>query len=191
MLNLKKSNLRSKLLLLFFNHPEKRLYLREIARLIGEDPTNLSRELKKFEKEGIFLHEKKGNLKFFSLNKRFPLLKELRIIVNKTIGTESELSKAISRIKGINTAFIYGSYAKGNDTGESDIDLFIVGRIDTELLLEKINHLEKKIGREINYRIFSEKEYNKAINEKNSFIINILKNKRIYLTGNEEQIGKT
>ena len=49
---------------------------------------------------------------------------------------------------------------------------------------------QKKIGREINYRFFSEADFKKALKEKNSFIINIIKNKKIFLIGHEKDFRK-
>jgi len=76
---------RKRLLDYFFTHPEARLYLREIAAKIGADPANLSRALGRFEKEGIFVSEKEGLQKYFSLRKSYPLYAELKSIVQKTL----------------------------------------------------------------------------------------------------------
>lgn len=190
MLNIQKSKLRSKLLAFYFNHPGVELYVRELARIIKEDPTNLLRELNKLEKQGIFISTFKGRQKYFKLNKNFSLYSEFKNIVAKTVGIETDLLRLIEGTDGVEFCFIYGSYASGKDSGDSDIDLFIIGKINKDLLIEKINRLEKKISRDINYRIFSEKDFKKVVNEKNSFILNILKNKKIFLIGNEKDIKK-
>ena len=77
-LEITKSTLRRKILAHFFTNPESNLYLREIASLINEDPGNLSKELARLETEGIFTAHKRGNQKYFSLNKEYPLYKELK-----------------------------------------------------------------------------------------------------------------
>jgi predicted transcriptional regulator with HTH domain len=78
------SKLRRKLLTYSFTHPGENYYVRELSRLINEDPGNLSRELKKLEDEGLYISAVKGRVKFFSLNKRYPLFKELKKIIFKT-----------------------------------------------------------------------------------------------------------
>ncbi len=190
MINILKSKLRAKLLSYYFSRPDVDLYLRELARELGEDPANLLRELAKLEKEGIFISLRRGKQRYFKLNNNYPFYKELKSVVSKTIGIEGSLGNILKKIKGVKLCFIYGSYASGKERPGSDVDLFIVGSADIDLLLEKINKLEKEIGREINYRLFSETDFKKAIKEKNSFIINILKNKKIFLIGNEKDIGK-
>lgn len=84
LLHLTKASLKKKLLVYFFTHPESSLYLRETAKILNIDPANLSRELRKLEKEGIFTSKKQGNLKYFSLNRGYTLYQELKSIVLKT-----------------------------------------------------------------------------------------------------------
>ncbi len=190
MLNIQKSKLRSKLLSYYFNHPDCELYIREAARIIKEDPANLSKEFTKLERLGIFIATMQGKQKYYKLNKNYPLYNEIKNIVAKTVGIEKNLKDLVDSISGIEMCFIYGSYASGEEKIDSDIDLFIAGEIQVDLLLEKINNLENKIRREINYRIFSKEDFKKAIQEKNSFILNILKRKKIFLIGNEKDIKK-
>jgi predicted nucleotidyltransferase len=166
------------------------LYVREISRLIKEDPTNVSRELDKLKHEGVFVSEKKGVQKYYSLNPNYPLMAELRSIVSKTIGIEHELAAVIKKTSGLDAAFIYGSYARGEDSGESDIDLFIIGKPGVDALVAQLNKAEKKIGREINYRLYSREDFKKAWHEKNSFVISVLKNRKIFLKGDESGIAK-
>lgn len=83
-LHLTKSSLRRKILLYFFSNQLSRLYLREIARLIKVDAGNLSKELCVLEKEGLFMSEQRGNQRYYMLNKKYPLYKEVRSIIRKT-----------------------------------------------------------------------------------------------------------
>lgn len=191
MINIEKSKLRSKLIAYYFNHPGVELYLRELARAIDEDPANLLRELNMLKKSGVFSSVFRGKQRYFKLNKNYLFYNELKNITAKTVGAENEIKKSIGKVKGIKLCFIYGSYANGREKADSDIDLLIVGdKIDTDLLVEKINKLEKKIGREINYRLFSIKDFQKALRGKNSFILNIIKKKKVFLLSNEKDIGK-
>ncbi len=72
------SKLKSKLLSYFFTNPEKSLYVRELGIILNEDPGNLSRELRKLEREGIFISSTKGSAKFYSLDRNYPLFNDLK-----------------------------------------------------------------------------------------------------------------
>ena len=75
------TKLRKNLLAFSFNHPEESFYVRELSGLIQEDPGNLSRELRRLEEEGIYSSRTRGNVKFYSLNRSYPLFREVKKIV--------------------------------------------------------------------------------------------------------------
>ena len=75
------SKLRKNLLAFSFNHPDESFYVRELSGLIKEDPGNLSRELRKLEEEGIYSSTIRGNVKIYSLNRAYPLFREVKKIV--------------------------------------------------------------------------------------------------------------
>lgn len=76
-------SLKKRLLVYFFTRPGERLYLREIAARIHGDPANLSRALTALEKEGVFVSEKRGLQKYFSLSQNYPLYSELKSMIMK------------------------------------------------------------------------------------------------------------
>lgn len=183
-----KSRLRQKLLTYFFANPQASSYLREIASFLKEDPGNLSKELRHLVKSGIFLSTARGNQKHFSLNKDYPLYKELKSIVFKTIGVEGALKDIVSETEGIKFSFIYGSFAQHKEEALSDIDLFIVGNPNEEELMERIENLEKKLNREINYNIYPSQEFKEKLKNKDVFILNVIKRPKIILKGNLDAV---
>lgn len=66
------------------------------------------------------------------------------------------------------------------------MDIMIVGDISEDALIEKISRLESKFEREINYHIYSEKEFEERKKEKDSFISKILPKPVIFLIGDNE-----
>lgn len=183
--HLSKSGLREKLLAYFFTNPESSLYLRQIALILNLDPANLSRELNKLEKEGVFISKRQGPLKYFSLNDRYALFDELRSIVFKTIGVKGALASTLREIPGIKQAFIYGSFAKNMERPGSDIDLCLVIEKDEfkePFLLSSIHELEKQLGREISYVYFTESEWKKKEKAADSFVLGLRDGKKIELT---------
>ncbi len=180
-LEITRSRLRKKALGYFFTNPNASLYLRETAYVLKEDPGNLFKELKRLEKEGIFISTRRGNQRYFSLNKEYPLYKELKAVIFKTIGVEGSLKKIINETDKVKFAFIYGSFAQNRESGASDIDILIVGNPDKNSLLEKIDNLEHRLQREINYNIYTEEEFQEKIRKKDSFMLNILKRPKIIL----------
>ena len=187
-LEITRSRLRNKILLHFYTNPKDELYLREISVVLDEDPGNLSKEMSKLEKEGIFLSRSRGKQKYFSLNKDYPLYDELKSIIFKTIGIKGSIQKITNEADGILAAFIYGSYASGEEASASDVDLCLIiddNIFDEDKFISRINDLEKSTSREVNYIYYSKDEWKDKISQKDSFIDSIKKGQKIILKGDE------
>ncbi|OGW82207.1 MAG: hypothetical protein A3G33_10805 [Omnitrophica bacterium RIFCSPLOWO2_12_FULL_44_17] len=178
------SELRRKLLTHYFSHPDGKYYVRELGVLLNLDPGNLSKELRIFEKEGLFHVEKKGNLKFYVLNSGCPLYGDLKQVIFKTTGVEGSLRSVVDRFEDVALAFIYGSYAKGGEKAGSDIDVVIVGSPERRRLTSEIRKLEELLGREINFNLYAEEEFKNKSAEKGSFLAEVVRGKKIILKGN-------
>ena len=183
-----KSKIRQDLLTLFFTNPSQKYYLRELQRILGYSAGSIRRELLKFQKDNLFDTQRVGNLLYYSLNTKHPFYRELKAIVSKTVGIEGSLRNALSSIKAIKFAFIYGSFAAKSEKSTSDLDLMIIGDPDTSKLNEKITVLEKKLKRNINPTIYSLKEYRARKRSKSGFIMDLLRNPKIMLIGKENDL---
>ena len=184
-----KSKIRQKILKLLFANEEKSFYLSEIARIAGTSAGNAQRDLEKLVKEGIAKSDKKANLRYYSLDKKNPAFADIENIVRKTIGIEAELAEIFRKLKGVDFVFIFGSYVKEGLKNESDIDIVIIGKPDEDELNRKISQLEKTIGREINYHLYStESEFIKKI-KKESFLKNVVRRYKL-LVGDKNELKK-
>ena len=183
-----KSKTRAAIFRLYFTNPEAEYYLRELERTLSTPVSMIRKELLRLEEAGIFVSRKRGNLTFFSLNKVYPLFNELKSIVLKTVGAAGLLKQALTKVKGIEASFIYGSFARAQERAGSDIDLLIIGKIDENVLLKEINAAEKSLKREINYTIFSQQEFLKKKKEKDAFIKELLTSQKIFLIGGVDEL---
>jgi len=186
-----RSKLRKELLRHFFSRPGERFYLRELERTLGLSVANIRRELKKLEAMGLFTSQKMGNLTYFSLNKKCPLYHEIRSIVLKTAAFGDVIKDNLKDIKGVKYAFVYGSFAKGEEIASSDIDLMVIGDFNRGALTSKLYKIEKAIGRQVNLLSYSLKETADRIKKKNTFMVNVLKGKKIMIVGDEHELQRT
>jgi predicted nucleotidyltransferase len=182
------SKLRIKLLDVFLSSPDARFYIRELERKIKEEAKNVSRELKNLEGLGLLISEKQGNLKYYSVNENFFLYPELKAVIFKTTGVQGLLKEALERLKGIETAFIYGTYATGKESESSDVDIMIIGKPDLTELNEVISDLEEKLNREINYMCFDQEEFKERRKAGDAFINEVLSGEKIMLKGSDRAI---
>lgn len=178
-----KSKTRKALLRLYFTNPEAEYYLRELERLLGIPVSMIRKELLCLEADGIFSSHKKANLVYFQINKSYPLFSELKSIILKTVGAEGFLKQIIEKIKGVESAFIYGSFAKNAEKASSDIDVCVIGHIDEDILLREIKKAERVLQREINYTVYTPDEFKKKKAGEDSFVLDLLENQKIFLKG--------
>ena len=176
------SQTRVKLLTLFMMNPGKAFYVREIARATEENLNAVRRELANLESIGLLQSERRGNAKYYEVNREMPLYSELSSMVLKTEGVANVLQDRLTAL-GVEVAFLYGSFARGTAGAESDIDLFIIGAIPEEKLILTMQEMEKKLSREINYVLFTSDEFEKRKKERDPFVANVLKEPKIMLIG--------
>lgn len=180
MLNFR-SELRQKLLGYYFTNPKANHYLRELADLLGVDPANLSRELRRLEREGLFVSQHRGLQKYFRLHPKYPLYEEVRRIVFKTVGVLGQLRGALQKVGGVTEAYLYGSFARNQQDASSDIDVLLIGRPKAEELETTIQKLERQLGREINYIVLGPKEFRTRRARQDAFLEDIWRHKKISL----------
>ena len=173
----------------FVESPDIEYYTRQLASLHHLSAGTLHRELTKLNSSGILKARKIGNIKLFSMNKQNPIYEEIKNIIYKTEGVLKFIKDAIPEVKGIKAAFIYGSFAKGDERQDSDVDIFLIGdNIDEDELIRVISNIEKKMFKEINYTRYTESEYKKEKKKKNSFILEVIKDKKIFIKGEKNDL---
>lgn len=182
-----RSRARQRLLAYYFANPTARLHLRDLAERLNIDPSNLSKELARLEREGLFRSELSGRQKYFQLNREYPLFAEVRSIVSKTIGAPSLLAQSLRKIEGIEEAYLYGSFASNQQDAASDIDVLVIGGPRDEVLAEAMRRIERQLGREVSYTVLTRKEFNSRRTRKDAFLESVWHNKRVPLIGPDEK----
>ncbi len=186
--NIFRSKTRKALFRLYFSNPEREYYLRELERILDIPVSMIRKELLRLEENGIFISAKRGNLTYFCLNKSYPLFDELKSIVFKTIGIRGLLKETLEQTRGVEIAFIYGSFAKNEENAKSDIDLFIVGEIEERKLVTEVGKVEKMLKREINYSLYTKDDIEKKKKEMDSFMLKVINGPKIFLMGSENDL---
>lgn len=183
------SKVRVQLLVLFLTKPDEEFYIRELARETGEHPYAVQRELRHLERLGFLIVRSRGRRKYYSLVRTFPLYPELKSMVLKTAGLGDLLREALQNLGSIERAFIYGSVAAGTEDASSDIDLMLVGEVDLLALAPVITGLEERLGRSINYVVYSPEEFRQRRDKADPFLEEVLSNPRIMLIGREDDLS--
>ncbi len=172
-------------------HTEKSWYLRELAEFLNVRPSSLQRELVNLTKAGILKKTADGNRTYFNANQNCPIFFELKNILIKTVGIVGLLQQSLKPLsKKISVAFVFGSIATGTETSESDIDLFIIGEIETIKVVACTKNAEHRLRRSVNPIVLSSAEAKQKLKDKNPFIERVRKSDKLFLIGKDNELGK-
>ncbi len=129
-----------KIIVFLGDYPEREFFSKEIAGKLDISLGGTHNALKYLTKEKIVEAEQKGNMKFYRINDENPLVKQL-----KTTAVIEKLLPLINKIKqGCEKIILFGSASRGEQTRNSDIDLFILTHTPEDVK-KNISKYQKKI----------------------------------------------
>ena len=179
------SRIRAAILRLLFSFDAKELYMRDLERRSGFSIGAIQTELKKLLRLELLKKRKDGNRIYFQANKEHPLYSDLRNLVLKTNGLVDVIKNALISSDAIKYAFIFGSFARQEETSSSDIDLMVVGDLGLRPLTKMLSGLSDKLYREINPHCLSEQDFIRRKNSGEPFINRLCEESRIFMIGDE------
>ncbi len=176
---------------LLYGQPDHSFYTNEIVRRADMGRGTVRRELDRLIGAGLLTVTHSGNQHHYQANSLNPIFSELKAIVRKTFGIADVIRSTIEPfVEQIELAFIYGSIAKGEETADSDIDLLVVGdALAYSELMGVLHSAREALGRPVNPFIYSKEELAEKIQRDNVFITRIIEQPKIWIKGEESDLG--
>lgn len=172
-------------------NPESEFHVRDLSRATGTSAGTMHKELARLAAAGILRRRSRGNQALYGADTTCPIFEELRSILRKTSGLADSMRDALAPLeKKISAAFIYGSFARGEEGPGSDVDLMVVGDASFADVVDAVHSAQTAIGREINPVAYSRGEFRAKAHEAGSFVQRILSEKKLFLKGDENDLGK-
>ncbi len=182
---------RRAILVLLYGHSDEQFYLRELVRRTETSLGAAQRELSLLTAGELVQRVRRGNQVYYQANASNPIFAELKSILTKTAGVREVIQKALEPLLArIKVAFVYGSVAKGEETVSSDIDLMVIGDVEFREVVSCLTDIENKLGREINPTVYPPEEYKTKIRDKNHFLTSTLREKKIFVIGEEDELRR-
>lgn len=153
----------------------------EVAEIVDEYCLTGIKDLKKVKKEEKAPDKLAGTQekKFYHVNQDFPLLKDLQSLVMRSqILYKDEFAKELVKTCKPRLLILTGVFVGRPDIG---VDVFIVGRLSKEKLLQSIRRLEKEIDREVNFTVMDQAEFKYRREIADMFLYNILEGEKIVI----------
>lgn len=142
-----------KVLAFFFRFPTKETYLRELSRMLGLSMPTILGAVKKLKQEDL-VQVKRGKalttVKANMENQSFIRMKRVHNL--EQLYASGLIDFLIMAYKRPRAIICFGSYARGDDTETSDIDIAIIGGREPKLAFDKYAH---QLNRQISLHYIS------------------------------------
>lgn len=138
------------------------LSLTELAARAGAAYPTAHREVSRLLDAGVFVERQVGRTRLIRANPDSPIVRPLREVLLVTTGPVVLLADELARLDGIESAFLYGSFAARveGQTGPvpNDIDVMVVGEPDPELVYQACERVEEAVHRPVNATVLTRAE---------------------------------
>lgn len=140
--------------------------LAEVARDLGLDPGGVAREATRLEQAGLIRSTRVGRQRHVRANTDSPYYEPLRDLLARAYGPPRLIGCALARVKGIERALIYGSWAARfhgqPGSPPNDIDVLVVGDPERRALARIARELSQELGLEMEPHLASPADYERG-----------------------------
>jgi hypothetical protein len=182
------SKVRIKLLELFLSNPGAFVYVRELVRLVDEEVNAVRRELNRMQKIGLLRSEERANRLYYQLRTDFLFYPELLRMFAKTTDLGGDIVSNQKDLGNVKYAIMSAALIKGRVARSHEVDLLIIGRVNTGVLGELVKAAQQRHGHEINYTVMTEEEFRFRKKRRDPFVLGFLQQTWIILIGDEEEL---
>lgn len=153
MYKVKFTRLQSEILRVLCIKAGQTLNQRMLARLLKVSPTAIGKAIVLLKREKMLKVEKGNAINITAITLNFDNPKALlwKKIENLKLIYDSELVDYLEEKFPGSTIILFGSYARGDDTSTSDIDIAIIGLKEKD---DNLEHFEKQLERKINIQFY-------------------------------------
>lgn len=171
------------ILALYLSDYTTRMHVRQISRVTSRNHRTVSLALKRLERQGIVKHEDVGKNKQYSLNldnvitrdclKNAESLRSMEFLEKHFV--LKKLLTELSQDMRDTALMLFGSYAKGEETEMSDIDLLILKDENEGKMLKDITEFAARHNINIQIQKTTKEQFELAIREKDTLVVEIMK----------------
>ena len=160
-----------KVLSLFLENPHTSYYLRESARILNMDPMTVKRSLDLLVEDEFLVKVEEKNRILYRTNIENPALRHLKISYNLSwLREKGMVDFIINRMKSVTSIMLFGSFAKGENDENSDVDILTIS-LDKD---KPTAELAKLLGRDVNLVNFTPAQWSNQAKNNRAFYLDVI-----------------
>ncbi len=181
----------ARLVVHFALNPGRPEHVRALQRRSGLSMSSLNRELRRLESRGLVERIDAGGRTLYRAADGHPAWKTLRQLVRDFADPAEVVSEALAGTPGIDAAFVFGSFARGDAREDSDVDVLVVGDAaaagDVGRQAAEASVL---LGRPVEVRAYTREKLRRQLAAGNAVLQRILSGPKRWLVGDEDRLAE-
>jgi hypothetical protein len=173
---------RARALRALFAEPGRGFGTRELAAEAGLDPGGVARLLKRWTAAGLVTRRQQDGLPRYYASTD-PMLAPLVTLMQQDSRLVQTLREALSGVKGVEVALVFGSLARGAGSAQSDVDVLVLGTASELKLNAALKPAGRSLGRAVRATATTIESFRDQLRAGEGFALGILQGPRIALIG--------
>ncbi|HET7230984.1 MAG TPA: nucleotidyltransferase domain-containing protein [Longimicrobium sp.] len=180
----------ARLVLHFALHGHEPVHVRALQRRYGLSMSSLHRELRRLERRGLVARATAGGRVLYRGVEEHPGWKALRELIRSFADPAEVVEAGISGVSGVDAAFVFGSFARGDARADSDVDVLVVGDgIAENALGRDVAETSVLLGRPVEIRAYTPSALRKQLAAGNAVLQRIMAGPKRWIVGTEERLA--
>ncbi|MDD5182515.1 MAG: nucleotidyltransferase domain-containing protein [Candidatus Nanoarchaeia archaeon] len=130
------------------------IYVSELSKELKMSKSTVIKWLEELTKWELVTERKRGNMHYYRINGENPIIKQFKILQSV-----SELTPLMKSLKGMAEVYLFGSSARGEDRPDSDYDILVVTKLNSNEVFKKLKNEDRLKNRKISLLIVKPFEY--------------------------------
>jgi len=179
----------ARLVLHFALHGDEAVHVRALQRRYGLSMSSLNRELRRLEGRGLVSCVGEEGRVFYRAVEEHPGWKALREVIRGFADPAEVVETGLSAVPGIEAAFVFGSFARGDARVDSDVDVLVVGgSADPAALGREAAEASVLLGRPVEVRAYTPDTLRRQLAAGNAVLRRIMAGPKRWIVGDEARL---
>lgn len=180
----------ARLVLHFALHGDQAAHVRALQRRYGLSMSSLNRELRRLEGLGLVARSEVEGRVLYTAVEEHPRWKALRELIRGFADPAEVVATGLTAVPGIDAAFVFGSFARGDARADSDVDVLVVGDSAAEAALgREAAEASVLLGRPVEVRAYTSDTLRRQLAAGNAVLRRILGGPKRWIVGDEERLA--